>query len=156
MPPGFGKGSDHDSLLHLFERKGFSARDLAALMGAHSTSKAVGQVSNGIPLNGAQDSTPGIWDVKYYAETYNPPRGVFRFQSDINLSQKNTTVGKEFNGFVGRQGKWAGKFSDAMFRLTLLGIPSSTSNKFVDCTSALPTGSKKRSFWTAPYNDRAR
>jgi hypothetical protein len=38
MPPGFGKGSDHDSLLQLFLDKGFSAAELAALIGAHTTS----------------------------------------------------------------------------------------------------------------------
>jgi len=41
MPPGFGKGSDHDSLLQLFLDKGFSAAELAALIGAHTTSTGV-------------------------------------------------------------------------------------------------------------------
>lgn len=33
LPPGFGQGSDHDSLLNLFSDKGFYAKDLAALIG---------------------------------------------------------------------------------------------------------------------------
>jgi len=142
MPPGFGPGSDHDSLLTLFENKGFSAEDLAALVGAHSTSKAFAQAPNGIPVGGAQDDTPGIWDVDFYANTYNPPANVFRFDSDINLSNTSTTVGKQFQGFVNNQGKWTGKFADAMFRLSILGIPSANVNTFVDCTNALPQSTK--------------
>lgn len=33
MPPGFGPGSDHDSLMNLFLDKGFQPKDLAALVG---------------------------------------------------------------------------------------------------------------------------
>jgi L-ascorbate peroxidase len=149
MPPGFGPGSDAASLTTLFANKGFDVRDLAALVGAHSTSKAFGQSPN-VPVGGAQDSTPGLWDVKFYGETYNPPKGVFRFESDINLSATNTSVGKEFNGFVNNQGKWNGKFADAFARLTLLGIPASVSNNFIDCTNALPAGTSKRSFNSRP------
>ncbi|KAF9637605.1 Fungal lignin peroxidase [Lasiodiplodia theobromae] len=155
MPPGFGKGSDHDSLFQLFQDKGFNAVDLAALMGAHSTSKNIAQTE--IPIGAPQDSTPGKWDVKYYAETYNPPAGVARFQSDINLSNKSTAVGKEFNGFVNNQGKWTGKFADAMFRLSLLGISSDTYKNWADCTSVLPQAtSAKRDIRRMPINDRAR
>jgi len=138
MPPAFGPGSDHDSLLALFEAKGFDATDLAALVGAHTTSTAVGQVDNGIPVDGAQDDTPGIWDVDFYSNTYTPPANVFRFDSDINLSNVSTTVGAVFTTFVGHQPKWQVKFTDAMFRLSLLGIPSATSAGFIDCTGALP------------------
>jgi len=156
MPPGAGPGSDHDSLLKLFENKGFDALDLAALVGAHSTSKVFGQTGQNIPVGGQQDSTPGLWDVKFYGETYSPPQNVYRFQSDINLSNKTTAVGKEFSGFVNNQGKWTGKFADAMYRLTLLGVPASSVTSFVDCTNALPASTQKRSFWTAPRNNRAR
>ncbi|KKY17170.1 putative ligninase h2 precursor [Diplodia seriata] len=155
MPPGFGPGSDHDSLLQLFVDKGFSAVDLAALIGAHSTSKNVGQ--SAIPVGAPQDSTPGKWDVKYYAETYSPPAGVSRFDSDVNLSDKTKAVGKEFAGFVDNQGKWTGKFADAMFRLGMLGISSDTYKNWADCTGALPKAtSSKRDIRRMPINDRAR
>lgn len=160
MPPGFGPGSDHDSLLKLFQDKGFSAEDLAALIGAHSTSRNVSPQPN-IPKNDPQDSTPGVWDVKYYSETYNPPAGVSRFDSDINLSNVSTAVGKKFQGFVNNQNKWTGKFADAMYRLSVLGIPASTSKNFIDCTSALPKAvSVKReavsiSMKRSPIMDRA-
>jgi manganese peroxidase len=155
MPPGFGPGSDHDSLFQLFQDKGFSAVDLAALVGAHTTSKAFVHTPQ-VPVGGAQDSTPGTWDVNFYQETYTPPAGVYRFDSDIALSDPKKAVGKEFQGFVNNQGKWTGKFADAMFRLSVLGIPAADQAKFIDCTSALPKGTKKRDVKAAPINDRAR
>ncbi|EOD53169.1 putative ligninase h2 protein [Neofusicoccum parvum UCRNP2] len=155
MPPGFGPGSDHDSLLQLFVDKGFSAADLAALIGAHTTSRSFAQRQ--LPVGTPQDSTPGRWDVKYYGETYAPPAGVGRFDSDIALSDRTKAVGKEFNGFVNNQGKWVGKFADAMFRLSVLGIPPATYNTFADCTGVLPKAtSAKRDIRAAPINDRAR
>ncbi|KAI4724150.1 heme peroxidase [Aureobasidium sp. EXF-10728] len=157
LPAGFGPNSSHDVLYQLFLDKGFSARDLAALIGAHSTSKAFTQQANGIPSGGQQDSTPGKWDINYYAQVNNPPAGTYRFQSDINLSNASTTVGKQFQGFVGNQGKWTSSFADAMARLSVLGIPASVQANFVDCTSALPRGtSSKRDIRAAPINDRAR
>ena len=80
----------------LFTAKGISAPELAALMGAHTTSRSfhqtpVGQGDAGLP----QDSTPGIWDVNYYAETLSPAPGTFVFESDKNLAN-DATVGKEF------------------------------------------------------------
>ncbi|KAG9833015.1 heme peroxidase, partial [Aureobasidium melanogenum] len=157
LPAGFGPNSSHDVLYQLFLDKGFSARDLAALIGAHSTSKAFTQQANGIPSGGQQDSTPGKWDINYYAQVNNPPAGVYRFQSDINLSNASTTVGKQFQGFVGNQGKWTSSFADAMARLSVLGIPASTQANFIDCTNALPQGtSSKRDIRAAPINDRAR
>jgi len=107
LPPGFGPGSSHDAIFQLFQDKGFSATDLAALVGAHTASKAFDQQENGIPVGGPQDSTPGKWDVSYYQQTYDPPEGVYRFQSDVNLSNRNTTVGQQFSGFVGNQGMFA-------------------------------------------------
>jgi len=139
MPAAFGPGSDAATLIKLFGDKNFSPEDLAALVGAHTTSKAFAQdaLTSGI----AQDSTPGVWDVKYYSETYNPPSNVGVFDSDVNLAQVNATTGPYFKGFVNDQGKWASKFSDAMFRMTLLGIPSDVSKNFADCTNYLPKAS---------------
>ncbi|KAI5246687.1 heme peroxidase [Aureobasidium subglaciale] len=157
LPAGFGPNSSHDVLFQLFLDKGFSARDLAALIGAHSTSKAFTQQANGIPVGGPQDSTPGKWDIDFYAQTLKQQTGVYRFQADINLSNASTTVGKEFKGFVGNQGKWTSSFADAMQRLSVLGIPSSAQNSFIDCTNALPKGtSSKRDIRAAPINNRAR
>jgi len=119
-------------------------------MGAHSTSKQffVDESQAGKP----QDSTPGIWDVKYYAETLQspPPAGNFRFNSDINLANQ-AQVGKEFRGFVNNQGKWNGKFGDAMTKMSLLGVPGGSS-KLIDCTNALPQSTNlKRDIKAASY-----
>ncbi|KAK7559653.1 heme peroxidase [Phyllosticta citricarpa] len=149
-PPGFGPGSDHDSLLQLFQEKGFSAADLAALIGAHSASRAFAQEQNGIPSGGPQDSTPGQLDVKYYSETYNPPEGVYRFDSDINLSQRNTSVGSVFQSFVGAHGKWAAAFVGPAAQLSVLGIPAETVAGFVDCTGALPERHVRPSVTSGP------
>lgn len=154
LPAPFGEGSDHDTLFQLFMDKGFSATDLAALIGAHTTSRSFAQPQ--VPSGAPQDSTPGIWDVKYYSETYKPPPGVGRFDSDINLSSPNTTVGKEFQSFVDNQGKWTGDFASAMFRMSLLGIPADTYNNFTDCTDALPQTTRRRSVMAAPINSRFR
>ncbi|GAB7354558.1 hypothetical protein MBLNU459_g5013t1 [Dothideomycetes sp. NU459] len=157
LPAGFGPNSSHDILYQLFLDKGFSARDLAAFIGAHSTSKAFTQQVNGIPVGGQQDTTPGKWDIQYYAQTLNPPASpqIYRFQSDINLSNASTTVGKQFNGFVGNAGKWTSSFADAMARLSVLGIPAATASGFVDCTGALPKGtSSKRDIRAQPIFGR--
>jgi hypothetical protein len=60
LPQAFGKGSDHSSLVQLWADKGFSQRELAALMGAHSVSRAFRQQQNGIPIGGkaARTSLP--------------------------------------------------------------------------------------------------
>lgn len=52
---------------------------------------------------GPQDSTPGQWDVTYYSETDSHPKGVYSFESDINLSNPNATVGQVFQSFVNSQ-----------------------------------------------------
>ena len=95
-----------DSLFALFADKCFSAVDLAALLGAHSASK---QFNVDISKAGQpQDSTPGLWDVKYYAEMLNPPQGVFVFPSDTNLVNQ-AQVDKEFKDFAGNQGEVNGE-----------------------------------------------
>lgn len=73
--------------------------------------------------------------MKYYAETYAPPQGVVVLPSDAKLAA-HATVGKEFRGFVGNQGKWTGKFADAMAKMELFG--SNGLGGMVDCTNALP------------------
>ncbi|KAF2100252.1 heme peroxidase [Rhizodiscina lignyota] len=131
LPGAFDSG---DSLFTLFENKGFDKVDLAALVGAHTSSKQF--LVNTADAGQSQDSTPGTWDVKFYSDTTNPPPGTFVFQSDINLAN-HPVVGPEFKGFVNGQGKWNGKFADAMKRMLLLGVPGGSAN-LIDCTNALP------------------
>ncbi|KAF2735789.1 versatile peroxidase VPL1 [Polyplosphaeria fusca] len=121
------------NLSALFIAKGFDDRELAALLGAHTTSTQ--DFVDPAKAGQAQDSTPGIWDVKYYAQTLNPPQGVFVFPSDTKLANYGN-VGKEFKGFVDNQGKWSGKFADAMGKMTLFG--SAGTSNMADCTDSLP------------------
>jgi len=137
MPNAFGAGSDADTLVALFAAKGFDETDLAALVGAHTVSTAVGQAPN-VPVGGAQDDTPGLWDLDFYSNTLNPPPNVFRFDSDISLSNISTTVGVAFNGFIGHLPKWQVQFQQAMLAMSTLGIPAATVRTFVDCTTSLP------------------
>jgi hypothetical protein len=92
-----------DSLFALFQDKGFNAVDLAALIGAHTCSKQF--FVDTAQAGKSQDSTPGIWDVKFYGETTQTPTpaGNFVFDSDKNLAAQKV-VGKEFSGFVNNQG----------------------------------------------------
>ncbi|KAH4211844.1 peroxidase [Parastagonospora nodorum] len=124
-------------LFKLFQDKGFNEVDLAALLGAHSTSNQFNFNTTDGAKGQPQDSTPGVWDVKYYAETLNAPKGVVVFPSDIKLAA-HPTVGKEFKGFVNNQGKWNGKFADAMGRMALFGSGTTDGKGLIDCTGALP------------------
>ncbi|KAL5377489.1 hypothetical protein DPSP01_009826 [Paraphaeosphaeria sporulosa] len=139
------------SLSKLFVDKGFDDRDLAALLGAHTSSN---QFNFDLENKGAsQDSTPGVWDVKYYSETLNPPPGVVVFPSDSKLANY-AGVGKEFKGFVGNAGKWNGKFADAMEKMVMFG--SSGTAGMVDCTDALPrsTSAKRDLKGMNPFKPR--
>lgn len=106
LPPVNGSG---DSLLAMFEEKGFTATDLAALIGAHSTSKQffVDQSQAGK----SQDSTPGIWDVTYYGQTLTKT-APFTFESDKNLAAQKE-VAPVFKSFVANQTGWNAAFVPA-------------------------------------------
>jgi L-ascorbate peroxidase len=138
-------------LFALFQAKGYDAVDLAAILGAHSTSKQFGVDPS--KAGQPQDSTPGVWDVKYYSDTTKPDNGTFVFPSDSALAA-HPTVGKEFSGFVNNQNKWNGKFADAMARMALFG---NNPSGMVDCTNALPSSTNiKRDIRSAPINARFR
>lgn len=48
LPDAFGAGASHDVLIQLWADKGISPRELGALMGAHSISRAFAQQANGL------------------------------------------------------------------------------------------------------------
>lgn len=146
-----------DALYELFQNKTITARELAALIGAHATSKSFHQTPAGRGDIGLpQDSTPGIWDVKYYSETTNPPKGVFVFDSDIALA-KHPVVGPEFANFVNRQGLWNAFFALAMTKMSLFGVPGG-SDDLTDCTEYIPIGTvpSKRDLQSGPGHGRYR
>lgn len=75
-----------DTLIALFQAKGFSAHDLTALLGAHTSAKQrfVDQSQANKPL----DTTPGVWEVEFYNGTLQttPSDTFFVSQSDKILS----------------------------------------------------------------------
>lgn len=85
-----------DNLLALFARKTIGTVDLVALLGAHTSAKQFffDPSQAGLPL----DTTPGVWDVAFYAEVLNgtTPCGVFRLPSDNNMGNHATAR----NGFI--------------------------------------------------------
>ncbi|KAJ4983516.1 peroxidase [Stagonosporopsis vannaccii] len=126
-----------DTLIKLFAAKTIDAHDLVALVGAHTTSQQhfVNTARDGDP----QDSTPGVWDVKFYPETTGTaaPR-VLKFQSDINLSKDPRSAGewKDFSSPSNGQQHWNEDYAKAYTRLSLLGVGNI--NELKECTKVLP------------------
>jgi hypothetical protein len=133
-----GHTDSADTLIKLFAAKTIDAHDLVALVGAHTTSQQhfVDVARAGDP----QDSTPGVWDVRFYPETTSSsvaPR-VLKFQSDINLSKDARSAGewKEFSDPAGGQEHWNEDYAKAYTRLSLLGV--NNINELKECTKVLP------------------
>lgn len=130
---------DPDNLIKLFENKGFSAHDLAALVGAHAAAKQrfVDPSKAGFPL----DTTPGVWDVEFYNDTLQEPPNpnIFVLPSDKALSQ-HAAIKDEWLAFVGNQPHWNEDYAKAYIRMSLLGVTNLGDLR--DCTRTLP---RKRS-----------
>lgn len=130
--------SSADVLLEQFNDKTINEVDLIALIGAHTTGNQffVDTSKAGQPF----DSTPGIWDVKFYSEVVAgaPPPGVFRLQSDDNLNANNVSHGGflAFSDPTTGQALWNALYSKAFVRLSLLGV--NKINQLNDCTKVLP------------------
>ncbi|KAF9878517.1 ligninase H2 [Colletotrichum karsti] len=128
--------SPADTLIDLFNNKTISSYGLISLIGAHTTSQQrfVDPSRAGDP----QDSTPGVWDVKFYSETIgNAPPRVFKFNSDVALSKYPSTSG-QFAAFAGPGGQaaWNAAYAHEYVRLSLLGVYNI--NDLTECTKALP------------------
>ncbi|KAH8631758.1 heme peroxidase [Alternaria alternata] len=97
----------------------------------------------------ALDSTVGTWDNKYYSET---KRGSapFTLESDKNIAQ-NPLTAIPFSTFAASKGMWDSAFVGAMVKMSMLGVEDTN---LIDCTSALPGGSKKRDVKSSNLFDR--
>ncbi|KAH8650970.1 heme peroxidase [Tricladium varicosporioides] len=129
--------SDAETLLRLFFDKNIGPTDLTALVGAHSVSK---QFSfNTTRAGESQDSTPGVWDTKFYEDTirsdFSTGSGILTFPSDKALSLYGP-LQAEWNGYVVRQEDWIEHFSRAYIRLSLAGV--NQIQGMIECTDALP------------------
>lgn len=148
LPSAFDNGTD---LINMFQDKRLSPHDLAALVGAHSTSRQFNTSANATEDGFSQDSTPGTWDVNFYNETQFPPLpGVFQFPSDVNLL--NTPESRaEWVLFVGNQLHWNEDFAAAWIKLTLAGV-NNINEGLYECTNALPASTCSFFFQTYTLN----
>ncbi len=97
------------SIIALFASKGFNKNELAALMGAHSTSRQ--RFVDPARAGAAQDTTPGKWDVNFYGETL-AGTAPFSFESDVRLAN-DPEFRRDFQSFVGEQRRWGDAFAAA-------------------------------------------
>ncbi|CAG8973950.1 hypothetical protein HYALB_00007479 [Hymenoscyphus albidus] len=129
--------SDAQTLLDLFFDKNIGPLDLVALVGAHSVSRQF--TFNSTRAGENQDSTPGVWDTKFYEDTirsdFNAGHGVLTFPSDKALSLHGP-LQEEWNGYAVRQNDWVEHFSRAYIRLSLTGV--NNIHNLTECTDALP------------------
>lgn len=144
-----------DALVALFEDKTISSHELAALLGAHSVSRQF--FSNTTTGGQPQDSTPGVWDTRFYNETQaGTIKGVYQLPSDIVLAadSRMSTEWAMFRrpGGIG-QLHWnsvshsfysshrlrltkSQDYAKAFTRLSLLGV--NNINQLVECSKVLP------------------
>ncbi|RYP62924.1 hypothetical protein DL771_009516 [Monosporascus sp. 5C6A] len=125
-PPGQlpGPNDDAASMVSAFEAKGFTAAQLVALVGAHTTAKK----RNGEAL----DSTPGAWDTNFYTETADGSVAG-SFNSDVSLSN-STETSSTWGSFGADAAAWAAAFVPAMEKLSLMGNDEAS---LADCSSVI-------------------
>ncbi|KAH9879757.1 hypothetical protein J1614_001780 [Plenodomus biglobosus] len=134
-----------DKIIALFQNKGISAHDLAALLGAHATARQRFVDTRPVAVNKPLDTTIGVWDVEFYNDTLNNAAGssasqkVFVLPSDKVLSQ-HPKISDEWKSFVGEQEHWNEDYAKAYVRLSLLGVNNVGS--LMDCTRTLPPSRK--------------
>lgn len=127
---------DAPTLIKLFNDKTFTSSDLIALIGAHTTAKQ-NNVDPSRP-NAPQDSTPNVWDTKYYGQTLgNDNTTILIFPSDKSLATYKQTSGqwKVFAGAMG-QAAWAPAYAQSYFRMSMLGVKNM--NALTDCSKVIP------------------
>ncbi|KAF1994013.1 class II peroxidase [Amniculicola lignicola CBS 123094] len=125
-----------DNLIALFQRKGISTHDLAALLGAHSSAKQ--RFVDETKANFSLDTTPGVWDTKFYNDTLQDPKDrptIFQLPSDKVLSV-HSEVKDSWRSFIGQGKFWGEAYGKAYLRVSLLGVKNF--NHLVDCTETLP------------------
>ncbi|PSN67717.1 heme peroxidase [Corynespora cassiicola Philippines] len=83
-----------DKILGAFGDKGFSAIDVVALMGSHSTARQF--FDDPAKAGASLDSTPTVWDVKFYQETTDGT-APYSLASDKKLSNDTRMKGKTAN-----------------------------------------------------------
>ncbi|KAF1360897.1 ligninase LG6 precursor [Lizonia empirigonia] len=133
-----GSRDSISSILDKFAAKGFSPDDVVALMGTHSVAVQV----NDDPAEAGKslDSTPSVYDLKFYQETMD---GIapYSLQSDKGLAN-NTETEKKWKDFAdGDVSAWNSAFTDAWNRFAVIG---NDVDSLTDCSSLIPSGASER------------
>lgn len=138
--------SDAQTLVDLFFDKNIGPLDLVALVGAHSVSRQF--TFNTTRAGDSQDSTPGVWDTKFYEDTirsdFETRKGILTFTADKALSLHGP-LQEEWNGYVVRQNDWVEHFSRAYLRLSLAGVKNI--QNMTECGFTKPI----TRLWTSKY-----
>ncbi|KAJ4374498.1 hypothetical protein N0V86_007367 [Didymella sp. IMI 355093] len=133
-----GSRDSISSILDKFKAKGFSGDDVVALMGTHSVAVQV----NDDPAQAGKslDSTPSIYDLKFYQETLDGT-APYSLQSDKGLAN-NTETQKKWKEFAdGDTSAWNTAFTDAWNRFAVIG---NDVDSLQDCSSIIPSGASER------------
>ncbi|KAI2628481.1 putative class II peroxidase [Hypoxylon sp. NC1633] len=127
---------DAKELIDLFAAKTFTDSDLVALVGAHTVSRQ--KFVDPSRLNAPQDTTPSVWDNKFYSETIKGDNAtILIFHSDKSISTYPSTEAR-FSQFAGANGQalWSPAYAQAYFRMSLLGV--NNLNSLTEITNVLP------------------
>lgn len=127
-----------DSILAKFAEKGFSADDVVALMGTHSVAVQV----NDDPAQAGKslDSTPSVYDTKFYQETMDGT-APYSLQSDKGLANNTKTHEKWADFAAGDVSGWNTAFTDAWNRFAVIG---NDVDSLQDCSSIVPSGASEK------------
>jgi hypothetical protein len=118
----------------LFDAKTIRPNGLVALVGAHTTSQQ--RFFDPAKALYAQDTTPGVWDTKFYPQTTsrNTPRHMVKFPSDVSISEhpECSAEWKAFADPIIGQAHWNDAFAKEYVRLSMLGVYNI--NDLTECT----------------------
>ncbi|KAI0969654.1 peroxidase [Xylaria arbuscula] len=128
---------DAPTLIDLFIKKTFTASDLVALVGAHTSAKQ--RFVDVSRAGAALDTDPQIWDASFYGETLTGDnKTFFILHSDKSLATYGTTQG-QWKLFAGSSGQalWNPAYAQAYFRMSLLGV--NNLNELTEISKIIPS-----------------
>ncbi|KAI0201660.1 peroxidase [Astrocystis sublimbata] len=128
---------DAPELINLFIQKTFTASDLVALVGAHTSARQ--RFVDPSRANAPLDPDPQIWDASFYSATLTGNNQTFLIlHSDKSLATNPATRG-QWNTFAGSNGQaqWSPQYAQAYFRMSMLGV--NNLNHLTEITKIIPS-----------------